>query len=398
MKILWLSPLFPYPLFSGGQTRAYNLLRNLARKNEITLFSFWRPGRIQGPVEEMKKFCVKIDVFEGRPIWTVRNVLLAGFSHLPFAITHFWGDQRVKTALGREIKKGKYDLIHFESFYTSPYLRTDFDIPTVLGNENVEHRLYQRFAQKKRILPLKLLLNYDVWKMEHYEQAAWKRADLNLMVAGVDAQEVEKATGRKCLVIPNGVDVRHFKNLKSWNSKRGIKTLLFVGDFKYFANQEAISFLIKEIWPIIKRKAKVRLRLVGRNASQSIKDLVSDDVVVDEGVGDIRQAYKEADVFVAPMQQGSGTNIKILEAMASKLPVVTTSVGIEGIEAKDGKEAVVCDNAEGFANEVVELLNRRKRSQEFGRAGQALVTKLYDWPKITRKLEKAYEELIGRRR
>ena len=394
MKILWLTPIFPYPPFSGGQTRAYNLLKNLAKKNEITLFSFLRPGRIQGPVRKMEKYCSKIRTFSGQPIWSLRNILLAGFSHLPFTITHFYGDSRVGVAIEKELKTKSYDLVHFESFYTSPYLRSDFGLPTVLGNENVEHLVYRRFVQRKNFL-LKLPLAYDVWKMKQYEQAAWKKATLNLAVSGVDAKKVEKVTGKKCKVIPNGVDVSHFKNFKA-KQKTSYPVLLFVGDFKYFTNQDTLSFLVKEIWPRVKKEIfDVKLWLVGKNPNPMVKNLASQDIIVDSSIDDIRQAYAAADLLVAPIRIAGGTNIKILEAMAAGLPVVTTSVGIEGIRVKKDKDAIVADNKTQFANQVVKLLANGTQRQKLGLAARRVVERFYDWPEISKKLERAYQELIN---
>lgn len=394
MKILWLTPIFPYPPFSGGQTRAYNLLKNLAKKNEVTLFSFWRPNRLQGPITEVEKFCVKVKVFKGRPIWTIRNVLLAGLSHLPFTVTHFYGDQLVRMALKKELKTQKYDLVHFESFYTTPYLRSDFGIPTVLGNENVEYLIYQRFVQQK-IFPLKWLFSYDIWKMKQYEQTAWKKATLNLAVSKIDAKEVEKATGRKCKVIPNGVDVSHFEQFKP-ERKFDQPVLLFVGDFKYFTNQDTLSFLVKDIWPKVKKEiANVKLWLVGKNPNPMVKNLASQDVIVDSSIDDIRQAYTGADLLVAPIRMASGTNIKILESMAAGLPVVTTSIGIEGIKAKKNEVVIVADDKDQFADQVIKLLGSKAQRQKLSKSAREVVKRFYDWPEISKKLEKVYQELIN---
>lgn len=393
MKILWLTPLFPYPLYSGGQVRAYNLIKNLARNHQITLFSFVRPEREQGPAKEMEKFCVKVKTFKGRRTWTLRNVLLAGFSHLPFTITHFYGDRAVEGALRKELAEEKYDLIHFESFYTSPYLKSGLGLPTVLGNENIEYRIYQRFIQQNP-LPLRLLLGYDVWKMRHYEENAWKRADLNLAVSEIDAERIKEVTGKECSVIPNGVDLEFFRYRQKSLSRKA-PLLLFVGDFKYFANQDAAKFLVKSIWPEIKTKTPAaKLWLVGRNPNQFVKNIVTKDIILNERIKDIRQAYSRADVLVAPMRLASGTNIKILEAMASGLPVVTTSAGIEGIRAVKEKEVVVRDSPQEFAEEIASLLKNKKQSQQLGRAGRALVKKRYGWSKISEKLEEVYRKQV----
>lgn len=392
-----MTPLFPYPLYSGGQVRAYNLIKNLAKSHQITLFSFIRPGREQGPIKELEKFCLKVKVFPGRKTWTLRNILLAGFTHLPFTISHFYGDRKVEEALKKELEKEKYDLVHFESFYTSSYLNCASSLPIVMGNENIEYLIYQRFAKQKSFLPLKWLLSFDIWKMRRYEQNAWQKANLNLAVSEVDAQKIEEITKRKCVVVPNGVDFEYFNQLK--RPVRLIKakepTLLFVGDFKYFANQDALRFLVKKIWPKIGVKLPgVKLWLVGKNPTPFVKSLKSKEIRVDDRIDDIRRAYHSAYILIVPMRVTSGTNIKVLEAMACGLPVVTTSVGAEGIKAKDGKEVIIRNEPEEFAGVVVELLGDKSRRQKLGKAGRALVEKLYDWSKITKRLEKAYLELV----
>jgi len=401
MKILWLTPLFPYPPFSGGQTRSFNLIKNLAKRNKITLFSFLRPNRIQGPVKEMEKFCLKVKTFKGRKTWTLRNILLAGFTHLPFTVSHFYGDQAVDQALEEELKKENYDLIHFESFYTSPYLKNVSLVPQVMGTENIEYLIYQRFVKQKKFFPLKMALSYDIWKMKRYEESSWRKSDLNLAVSETDAQEIRKVTRKKCPIIPNGIDIKKFSQaVYSGSRKFKEPTFLFVGDFKYFTNQDALNFLTKDIWPQIKKRIpQAKLWLVGKNPNSLTDKLAKEEgVVIDSQVEDIRQAYQQADLLIAPMRIGSGTNIKVLEAMASGLPVLTTSIGVEGIKTQDGKEVLTVATAAEFVQKASDFLKYKDKRQGLGQAGRKLVEKNYDWSKISQKLEGVYQELINEKK
>ena len=397
MKILWLSPIFPYPLYSGGQVRNYYLLKYLSEKNEITLFSFLRPGRDQGPVEELSKFCRKVKTFPGRKTWQWRNIALAGFSKYPFALTPYLGNQAVKKAIDQEIKNGQYDLLHLESFYTFGYLDRSLKLPIVLGNENVEYLLYRRYVEKKKF-PLNRLLAYDVNKMEAFEKKAWLKADLNLAVSDLDAKVIKKATGQKVPVIENGVDLNSFVNFKITRPFENRPDVLFVGDFKYFANRDAVKLILSEIWPAIRKKLpEAKLWLVGRHHNRELKSLQDPSVLVDDRVQDIRQAYIQADVMIAPMRMGSGTNIKVLEAMAMGLPVVATSIGAEGIPAKNGKDILVADDPKEFAESVCRLIKDEKERERIGRNGQKIIVKKFDWKKIARKLEKEYRQIIKKK-
>jgi len=391
MKLLWISPMFPCPPFSGGQTRSFNLIKNLARKHQITLFSFWRPSRKQGPVKEMEKYCRKVKVFPGRKIWSWRNIGLAAFSWLPFPITHFYGDKSLIKAIKKELVGGQYDLVHFESFYTSPYLESVKNLPRILGNENVEFLIYRRFAQAKKNPFLKLALLFDVWKMERFEKKKWRQADFNLAVSEKDALAIERVVGKKVAVVPNGVNLAFFEKVKKVKPKEPV--FLFVGDFRYFTNQDAVFYLVREIWPLIRKKIpQAKLWLVGKNAPKGVLKLEQEDILVDEKVEDIRLAYKKATVFLAPMRFASGTNIKILEALAAELPIVTTSVGLEGIEAQ--KAVLLGKGRADLAKQAIRLARNNRKQRELIALGKKIVKEKYDWMKIAQKLDQTYQELV----
>ena len=388
MKVLFLTYDIPYPLISGGKIRAYYLIKNLAKNHQITLFSYYRDEEQKQYIPELKKYCQEIFLFKRRPPWSWQNILRWMTRILPFPSATYYS-QELEKALVKELKAGGYDLVHFESFYPALYLplAKKLGAKTLMGNENVEWQIYNRFAERKFFF-LKWFLKLEVLRMRCYEEKLWKQADINITLSKNDAEVIGKVSKRKCPVIPNGVDVNSFKTVKP--SGEG-KTIIFVGTLIYQANNDAMKYFLKEIYPEIKRQTPgVKFILVSWHKPEWLEKYLTDSSIkfIQDKETPVGDFFAKADVLVAPMRIASGTRIKILEAMAAGLPVVTTSLGIEGIEAKE--EVVIADEPEDFANEVVKLLGDKKRRQELGKTGRALVEKLYDWEKISQELDKIY--------
>lgn len=389
MKVLWLTYDLPYPLVSGGKLRAYHLIKGLAKNHQIDLFSFIRGEEQLQYLPELKKYCRRIETFRRPYVWSPRNILLSGFSTLPFAAAgYYFHDMGNKIC--RMLDEEKYDLVHFESFYPAVYLPLvkNLGFKTLMGNENVEYQIYQRFADQKNLL-LKSLLSVDVFKMKKFEEKLWKLAEVNVAPSDSDADAISKITGKSCHLVPNAVDAVSFSEIKK-KPHKGL-VCLFVGDFTYLTNQDAVRWLIEEIIPNYSKL--FQLLLVGRNPTNYVKGLASENVIVDSGVEDIRDAYARADIFLAPIRIGGGTRLKILEAMAAGLPIVSTTVGAEGLDLKEGENILLADDPQGFAEKVDILLKNPALRGKLGNAGRVLVQQKYDWKFSVQKLDEVYTSL-----
>lgn len=391
MKILMLTPYLPFPLESGGQTRSYNLLKNLAPKHKITLFSFIREERERENVVELKKFCEKVLVFSRRRAWSPLNVFLAGFSSLPFLVAIYYS-RAVLRAVKTELERSHYDLIHAETFYVMPNLPKT-DVPMLLVEQTVEYLVYQHFVENFRFSPLKPLLYLDVAKLKAWERRYWQKADKVVAMSGADKKMMRREIPRLDVdIVPNGVDVEYFSSIKPKRGKKEI--ILFVGNFKWLQNREAVDILVGQVWPLIKReKPKAKLWIVGRNPTRVIRKFASESVKVDESVKDIRQAYQNADVLLAPMKGGGGTRLKVLEAMISGVPVVTTSIGIEGIEVKDGKHVLVRDRPDSLASATIDVLDDTELAKRLADEAKKLVAQRYSWRSLAAELDQVYQEV-----
>jgi sugar transferase (PEP-CTERM/EpsH1 system associated) len=396
MKILMLTPYLPYPLHSGGQIRSYNLLKNLAQKHQISLFSFIRSRQEEKYLPELEKFCQQVKVFKRRRAWDMRNVILSILTPYPFLVAIYLS-RRLRRTIKKELAAHKYDLIHAETFYVMPNLPPNIKVPVLLVEQTIEHLVYQRFVEDFKLFFLKPLLYFDVLKIKLWEKYFWNQATRLVAMSEADQEVMQRTTPTNLAidVVANGVDVQHFAKTKI--RKQAYPTILFVGNFKWLPNKDAAVFLVKKIWPKIHRcLPRAKLWIVGRNPTKEILNLAQTKAVSVTGdIEDIRTAFGQADVLLAPIRNGRGTKYKVLEAMACGVPVVTTQLGIEGIAAKNNHSVLIAETSQGLAQKTIEVLTHSQLAQTLTSNGKKLVYQQYNWQLISQKLDKIYQDLGG---
>ena len=393
MKILMLTPYLPYPLMSGGQTRSYNLIKNLSRKHEITLFSLIKSDGERKYIPELSRLCKKVRVFN-RPAkpWTLSNILRTGFGTYPFLVIRNLATKQ-SGAIKEELSSDKYDLIHAETFYVMPHIPKT-DVPILLVEQTIEYLVYKHYVEEQAPKFLTPLLAIDVMKLKFWETYYWKHAKKVVAMSGSDRNQMETLSpGLAIDIVPNGIDMNYFLGKKRESSAS--PRVLYVGNFTWLQNIEAAELLVNKVWPKIKKRVPgAKLWIVGMHMTGYIKNLKSDDIEVTEGMPDIRDAYRKSAVLVTPIKGPGGTRLKILEAMASALPVVTSSVGAEGLGIEDGKQALIKDNLEDLVDAAVRVLTDKKLAAKLGADGRDFVEKNYTWDVSAQKLDKIYEELV----
>lgn len=395
MKILMLTSYLPYPPASGGQVRSYNLIKNLARKHEITLFSLIKEDEERKYIKELEKFCQKVRLFN-RPAhpWTLANILRTGFSFYPFLVVRNFSKEE-KKALEKELETEDYDLIHAENFYVMPHL-PQTTVPILLTEQTIFSRVFQHYVKSLPwyLFLLKFFLMIDVWKLKYWESFYWRRVDFLAAVSEDDVSDIQTSIpGKKVYIIPNGVDFTLFSQQKY--SKNKFPTVLFgVADFHWMQNKEGAKILLDEIWPIVKKRVKkTKLWIVGKIAPEALRAYQGQKDVIIQEIDDSREAYQKSWVLVAPMRSGGGSRTKFFEAMASGLTIVTTPEGVEGVEAKDGEEIFIRDDLDNLARKTIELLENRKLAERVARKAKELAKKKYGWDKSAQKLDKVYQEV-----
>ena len=397
MKILMLVPYLPKPDTSGGQTRWYNIIKYLSKKHDITLFSLAKDTSEEKFIPELKKYCKKVMVFD-RPKkpWTLRNVLLSFFGPFPLLVIRNFSLQE-RRAISEELANEKYDLIHAETFYVMPHLvRTD--VPTILVEQTIWHDVYKHHVETKVPSILRPFYMYDVVKVKYWEKHYWNKASKLVAVSAEDRNEMIKLIpGVKVDVIPNGVDTE-FYAAKKMERKLPPRILYGVSNFEWLQNQEASESLLNKVWPKVKKEvSNAKVWIVGREIPEWIKRLSESDesVEVTENIPDARDAYASATIMVAPIKGAGGTRLKILEAMAAGLPVVSTSIGVAGLHITHGEQALIADSDEALAREAVRLIKNPKLANYIGEKGQNHVHKYFDWRVIVKLHDPIYASVVS---
>lgn len=394
MKILMLTPYLPFPPSSGGQIRSYNLIKQLSKKHEITLFCYIRNNKEEKYIPELKKYCKKIRVFQRRKAWNPLNVLLAGLTQYPFLICIYLSPA-FRKAVSEEISGDKYDLIHAETFYVMTNIPKT-NIPTLLVEQTIEYLVYKHYVQGLKNPLMRWLLSIDVAKLRFWETNFWKKADQVVAVSEADKNEMlTLAPKLKVDLVPNGVNLSFFRVKDNWKVKS--PKILFVANFKWLQNIEAARLLLDEVFPLIRKKeVNAKVWIVGQFIPEDIIKRKSRDVIIESLKEDdqegIRRAYYNSSVFVSPLKGPGGTRLKHFGAMAAKLPLITTTVGAEGLGAKDGREIIIRNDPVEIANAVVKILSNENYAKSIAMSARALVEEKYSWYKMGQYLDGIYEK------
>lgn len=398
MKILMLTPYLPYPDSSGGQIRTQNLLRHLKKKHDITLFSLIKDPKEEKYVPILKKnFCKDVKVFYRPPRpWMLSTILRTGFSTYPFLVVRNFS-QSAQDAIKQELKTGKYDLIHVETFYAMPHIPANTTVPVVLVDQTIEYKVYQHYVNQTAPFFLKPLMQLDVYKLKYWERFYWRQANRVVAVSKSDRdQMLELEPNLKVDIVPNGVNLDFFKKKTSWKDISPI--LLFVGNFHWLQNTEAALLLIKQVLPLVKKQvSQTKVMIVGQHQPQDLKDLASDSVIIKDLSEDdsesIRQAYYHSSVFVTPLKGPGGTRLKNLAAMASQLPIVSSRVGITGLGVKNNQEVIIKDSPKAMAQAIIDLLKHPQKAEKLAKASRHYVESSFDYQVIAAKLSDIYEQV-----
>lgn len=395
MRLLFLSPWFPYPLDTGSRTRIYHILQALFSCHEVTLLTLDPQGWAPAEVEALAPLCQYVAMIPRDPYRrdglraTTRFFFPRPVVNVPF---------REMLCLVRRLHKEQpFEAVVSSNAVMAHYALALPGVPRILEEHNSNTRWMQDryLEQTSRLQRLRCWLSWR--KSMFYESRLFARFDLVTMTSERDASATRallRDGHPPVALVPNGVDCEAFRPELIEPEP---DTLIFGGALTYNANYEAMQFFLDQVYPQIQRECPaIRLSITGSYKGVNLDRLRLDKSVTLTGVvDDIRTVIARAQVAVVPLLTGGGTRIKILEAMALGTPVVATSKGAEGLDLTHGKQILISDGPAELSAQVIRLLRDPALRQRLAAEGRRLVEERYSWRQIGQQFVGLVEDVAN---
>jgi glycosyltransferase involved in cell wall biosynthesis len=400
MKILMLSPFSPYPPNSGGRVRQWELIRYFGQRHDLTVVYNAFTEEDYGMEKSIESFCTKAVAVKHPQKHASPN--LSDSQKLPWPVRPFRTTEMLKTL--EELRSFNFDAAIIEFIFMSHY-HDLLPVCTILHEHNIESDIFRQYAYLPNITEAKIFglrKNRAFWKatwmlMAEFENKMWQSFPLRITVSEKDKLEMDsRCPYGRTIVIPNGVNTNTVGLIPAGNSRK----ILFMGTMDYYPNTDAAIYLVKSIMPFIHQKDhNISLCISGRNPPQSVMALASDSrVEVIANPDSMREVASQCCLTVVPLRLGGGTRLKILDSFAMGLPVVSTSLGCEGLALMEGRHILIRDDAESFADAVLQVISDNILANTLRVNGRRLVEERYDWGMIFRHLEQEMLQLVEKNR
>ncbi|MGD2164948.1 MAG: glycosyltransferase [Anaerolineae bacterium] len=398
MRILFLTPQLPYPPQKGTALRNWGLIQGMAERHQVSLLSFRAPAKdaMEQPLTSACERIVTVPQPERSRRQRLWEMLATGEPDMALRLASTPFDQRLRDWLAQTT----FDVVQIEGIELAPYLDAIRSAPrdplVVFDDHNCEYLLQQRTFLTDLYSPARwpaAAYSFLQWqRLRRYEADVCRRADQVLAVSQADGEALGRLVPELSVtVIPNGIDTQAYR-LAHGASDRASNTLIFTGTMDFRPNVDAVLWFAAQVLPLIRAEVPdARFVVVGQRPHRRLARLRRNPAITITGwVEDVRPYFGDATVYVAPLRMGGGTRLKLLEAMAMGAPIVATSLGAEGYPVESGRQLILADKPESFAEAVVCLLRDEERRADLRRTARSFVEERYDWSVIVPRLEEVY--------
>ena len=404
MRILWLSHLLPYPPKGGVQQRSYNLLREVSRYHEIHFLAFNQRAlvpseNVSASVAALSEHCRVLDVIpipsdyspHSRAILAAQSLM----TRAPYTVK-WLHSKRFATAVRDAVTATAYDVAHFDTISLAQYKSLLPDIPASLTHHNIESAMLLRRVSIEPNVVRRAYFWQEARRLERYESRIAQSFAIHLTCSTLDAARLKAISrGARTAVVPNGVDTRYF-DPAPFARQQVPKSVVFAGGLTWYPNVSAVQFLVREIWPRLKRKyPNAQATIIGRQPPDWLSTAATMDrsIHVTGFVDDVRPYMAEAQVYVCPIFDGGGTKLKVLDALAMGVPLVAHPISCEGIDVMAERNVLLATTPDEFVEQIGRLFDDQGLRERLSRSGRDLAVRQYDFDSIGRDLASLYEEL-----
>lgn len=379
--IVVLTSRFPYPLEKGDKLRAYHQIRELSRTFDITLISTSDVPVSEDQLAQLRPYCKQTHQFQLTHSGLVIQLILSLFTRKPVQVHYFY-----RKSIHRKIRQIIHDIqpaaIYCQLVRMAEYVKHEHLFPKTLDymdalSKGMERRIetepwYKSWFYKR-----------ENKRLRAYERRVFDYFEHHTIISAQDLNYISHPDNKQIQVVPNGVDESFFEDLQIQKDH----DLLFTGNFSYAPNIDAAVILVEQILPLLNQRGYYpKLLLSGANPTPRIKALQSEFITVTGWVDDIRQSYQRARIFVAPLFIGSGLQNKLLEAMASRLPCITTPLVNNALHGTDYENLLLAENINEFVEKITELTENDTTFNYIVANGQTFIKLHYSWEKQTSHL------------
>ncbi len=403
MKVLWVKAGGLVPQDVGGRIRSYKILRELARRHAVTVFTFYAAEAndehllLQGVFDQL--ICLPLHLPPPRGLREALDFARLMVSSRPYTVSKYCRPE-VADALSKVLARQSYDVIVCDFAIAGGVIPWDYPCPKVLFTHNVEALIWRRHASVARNPLWKAVSWWEYHKMTRFERTCLNKSQRVLTVSETDraffSHIIDPA---KITVIPTGVDTDYFRPTQETEEP---DSLVFTGSMDWMPNEDGILYFVREILPVLRQQLpRARLTVVGRSPSERVRSLARADqsIRITGRVDDIRPYVNQASVYVVPLRVGSGTRLKIFEAMAMGKAIVSTTLGAEGLPVTHGENILLADSPNDFAKVIVTLMNSPAMRTRLGLAARQLVERNYSWGSVASQFDAALQQVkAGTRR
>lgn len=381
-KVFFMVSRFPYPLIKGDKLRAFHQIKYLSNYCDIYLCAL----SDENVKDEWKKallpFCKEIIIHRLKLSSIISNVIYALlFTKKPLQTAYFY-NSKIESRIKKDIERINADHIFCQLIRTALYVKDVNDIPKTLDYMDALSAGMERRAQTEGILT-NWLFNLEARRLRKFEHFILKFFDNAVIISESDRSLIFHYENEEIVIVPNGVETDHFNKVDVSESF----DILFTGNMSYPPNVQSAVYLIKNIIPkVLEVRPETKVLISGANPVKKIRMLASENVKILGFVEDIRESYSASKIFCAPMQIGSGLQNKLLEAMAMKMPCISSELANKSLGAVEGSDILVGRNSTEYAQHILSLLGKPEKALEIGENGYRFVSSHFNWMDSTRKI------------